>query len=197
MTDIQGEVVTLTRRFGWKHDWSLPLSKIRWRKADVVGVTEDFRAHRMQRQAETHVVRSTPSGTQISRCNNMQQLCLRDLVVLEPASLAELRNIFPVLYLWYVDAAGRPCSVLVLVLLESRGCEGLGAQIRTPDHIMCARVCPSMSFVGRIGDSRLTDWLCRTFRKNSSQQVLPASYADLIGTSTPFGRWCCCCASPV
>ena len=122
---------------------------------------------------------------------------LRDLVVLEPASLAELRNIFPVLYLWYVDAAGRPCSVLVLVLLESRGCEGLGAQIRTPDRFMCARVCPSMSFVGRIVDSRLTDWLCRTFRKNSSQQVLRASYADFIGTSTPFGRWCCCCASPV
>lgn len=42
MQDIKGFVICLTPRFGWKHDFTLPLSKVCWRRAELLGNLEDF-----------------------------------------------------------------------------------------------------------------------------------------------------------
>ncbi len=42
MQDIKGFVICVTPRFGWKHDFTLPLSKVCWRRAELLGNLEDF-----------------------------------------------------------------------------------------------------------------------------------------------------------
>lgn len=60
-------VVCLMPRFGWRHDFTLPLSKVCWRIADTVGnVNEKLAALRQQR----------PAGRQVSlRCGKMLEMC--------------------------------------------------------------------------------------------------------------------------
>ena len=53
MDKVTGKVFILSPRFGWTHDLKLPLHKVCWRRAEVLGSTEDYWTHQ-RRQLGSH-----------------------------------------------------------------------------------------------------------------------------------------------
>ena len=66
-----GCAVLTDPRFGWKHDFFLPLHEVCWRKADHLGNTDVYWAHKMISQ--TAAV-SPQALSRLSRCAQMLRL---------------------------------------------------------------------------------------------------------------------------
>lgn len=85
MKDIKGKVVCLAPRFGWKHDFTLDLSKVCWQRADPRasdGSTDDGPSEAVVEPGESSVT--------ILRCAKLLQLCRVDMQ-LQPCDYPLLR----------------------------------------------------------------------------------------------------------
>ena len=134
MEDTCSEVVILTPRFGWKHNFSLPLHKVCWRKADHLGNTDDYWTHEIKSQ--TAFV-SPQALSRLSRCAQMLDHCHASLDA-GPEEMMQLRQLFPVASLW----PGLSRSHVYVVGPTSRCAELLAARWRAPHQGQAASTSP-------------------------------------------------------
>eukprot|EP00439_Symbiodinium_sp_Y106_P063867 s1702_g9.t4 len=227
LDDVHGHVITMVPRFGWRHDFSLPLEKVCWRRADFLGATEDWWANKRVKSSQKPSV-SQPESRVLSRCNAVLESC-QTAFRLTPQDCRQLRELFPVVLVWFSNSRGQvqplsACSCascgsplrslgvratsrlglgrdyLFHTLLPVARCTASGCAVRrkltlaqegtvTPP---AGALCVAFDvFGGRVVDQKLTDWLCRTFRKHFNQAALRASYADLLGTALTCQRTSC------
>ena len=123
LDDAHGHVITMFPRFGWRHDFSLPLERVRWRRADFLGATQDWWANKRVKSSQQPSV-SQPESRLLSRCNAALESC-QTAFRLTPQDCTQLRELFPVVLVWFSNSRGQ------VQALSACSCASCGSPLRS------------------------------------------------------------------